>query len=83
MNPYNGFWTKEIKDPEEREEFLQHIRHARPVLERVNDYIESKKGNESLPKSDYDSPSWAFKQADYNGYMRAMKEIQQFLNLKT
>jgi hypothetical protein len=32
--------------------------------------------------SDYDSPSWAYKQADQNGYNRALNDIIQLLNLK-
>lgn len=30
---------------------------------------------------DYDSPSWAFKQADQNGYIRALKEIVELINI--
>lgn len=31
--------------------------------------------------SDYDSPSWAYKQADRNGYARALRDIQSLLNV--
>jgi hypothetical protein len=32
-------------------------------------------------EADYDCPSWAFKQADLNGYLRAYNEILQLSNL--
>jgi hypothetical protein len=32
-------------------------------------------------EADYDCPSWAFKQADLNGYLRAYNEILQLANL--
>ena len=32
-------------------------------------------------EADYDCPSWAFKQADQNGYLRAYNEILQLTNL--
>lgn len=31
--------------------------------------------------SDYDSPSWAYRQADKNGYNRAMKEVMSLLTV--
>lgn len=32
-------------------------------------------------ETDYDSPSWAYKQADHNGYLRAWREIEQLITL--
>jgi len=78
---FNVFWTQHLLQGEKKEEFIKHMRAARPILERVSLYIDRKIGDEVLPEADYDSASWAYKQADHNGYVRAMKEVQEFVNL--
>ena len=37
---------------------------------------------ERVVVSDYDSPSWSHKQADRNGYLRALRDIESLINLK-
>jgi len=34
-----------------------------------------------VPSTDYDDPSWAYKQADRNGYVRALKEVIELIEL--
>ena len=36
---------------------------------------------ETPPTADYDSPSWAFKQADRIGYNRALTQVLDIINL--
>jgi hypothetical protein len=36
---------------------------------------------EALPTADYDSPSWAYKQADRIGYNRALTTVLELINL--
>ena len=42
----------------------------------------TKKDKESVtPAADYDSPSWAYKQADRNGFNRAVTTVLDLINL--
>lgn len=66
--------------PEEKETFLLQINSASPVLNRYRIAIEKRiRKAEDTKEIDYDCPSWSHKQADTNGYQRAMKEILQLL----
>jgi hypothetical protein len=47
---------------------------TRVVVEKITSYEKEK-----LSKESYESPAWAYKQADFNGYKRAMLEIISLL----
>lgn len=65
---------------EEKEAFMQQIFGAVPVLNRYRLSIEKRINKADETKEiDYDCPSWSHKQADQNGYQRAMKEILKLL----
>lgn len=77
-------WTKHLKTPEERERFRNSVYSARPVLERLTDLLSeyqasADKSVESL--SSYESPSWAYRAADQNGFNRALSTIKALINL--
>lgn len=77
-------WTKHLKTPEERERFKSSVLSARPVLERLNDLLSEYQasGNKSLENiSSYESPSWAYRAADQNGFNRAFSMIKALINL--
>lgn len=64
---------------DEQEQFKQQVHGCKKVLDRLGEIcytmrVESK-------STDYDSPSWAFKQADANGYNRAIEDIVKFLDV--
>ena len=77
-------WTKNLKTPEERERFKNTVISARPVLERmtdlINEYMNAADKKLENPSS-YDSPSWALKAADRNGFNRALSTIKALINL--
>lgn len=69
-----------INDKEEKESFLRQVASAAPVLDRYRELIEKKiTKTEDTNNTDYDCPSWSHKQADDNGYLRAMKELLRLL----
>lgn len=77
-------WTKHLKTPEEKQRFQNTVIGARPVLQRMTDLLTEyeDRADKSLenPKS-YDSPSWALKAADRNGFNRAISTIKALINL--
>lgn len=64
----------------EQDGFKKEVKSARNVLEKLEQIVQSKI-KEIVVLEDYDSPSWAYKQADRNGYNRALTEIINILHL--
>jgi hypothetical protein len=73
-------WYSHIKDVEESKEFTQRITLAKPVLERLSKIIESRLSTANANHTtQYDQAAWAYKQADLNGYNRAMQDVLKYL----
>lgn len=67
----------------EQDEFKKLVLGSQKVLDRAAEIVYTRSIVETRPPiEDYDSPSWAYKQADRNGYLRAYTEIFNLLKLK-
>lgn len=76
-------WTKHLKDPESKANFELLVRNSVQVLSRLRDMIKEKEDNlntSDMRSADYDSPSWAYKQADRIGRRSSLNEIDQYLS---
>lgn len=65
-------------DEDKKDEFRQQFAAAAYVRSRIVEVLKDKidASNKSLRvKSNYEDPSWAFKQADGIGYERALYEV--------
>jgi hypothetical protein len=77
-------WTKHITDPEAKERFQSAVQGSKLVLQRLQaimDEMRVDSENQELSTKLYDSPSWAYIQADANGYKRCLKQISKLINL--
>lgn len=77
-------WTNHLKDAEEKTRFKTYIYSSRGVLDRLKQIVsdmETELDNKELNPDSYDSPSWAARQADNNGYRRCLRRFQQLLTL--
>ena len=63
---------------DQQEGFKRQISSSKDVLEKLENILKDKI-KEVVLSDDYDSPSWAFKQADRNGYNRALTEVLNIL----
>lgn len=63
---------------DQQEGFKKQVNSAKDVLEKLEQIIRDKTKEITL-SDDYDSPSWAYKQADRNGYNRALTEVLNIL----
>ena len=63
---------------DEQEGFKKQINSSKDVLEKLEKIINDKIKDVVLA-DDYDNPSWAYKQADRNGYNRALTEVLNIL----
>lgn len=75
-----AYWFKECKTKEEKEAVRQSVLSNRQSLDRLKEILEPML-KETAPTADYDSPSWAYKQADRIGYNRALNQVLEIINL--
>ena len=75
-------WTSHLKDPAHKKLFLEGLSHQfrSPQWQRLIQIIHDKvKTDETKRLTGYDDPSWAYRQADHNGYLRALKEVLELI----
>lgn len=76
-------WYSHLKESEEVEEFKQRIKLATPVLERLTKILDEKLTTANANSTDqYEQAAWAYKQADLNGYNRAINDVLKYLEDK-
>jgi hypothetical protein len=74
-------WTKGV-EPESSKEIELQFKASVVVRRRLAELLQDKYAaadKSRLLKDGYDSPNWAFKQADVVGYHRALSEILSLL----
>lgn len=75
-------WLKHLPN-EEHEDFKKRLLSVQDVLEVLdNILLEFQTGVEIARMPDYESASWAYKQADINGYIRAIQEVRRLIDLE-
>ena len=73
-------WFRECKTKEDKDRVRQTLLSNRESLLRLESILESML-KETPSQTDYDSPSWAYKQADRIGYNRALNQVLDLINL--
>lgn len=68
-------------DVEEKAKFEGQLRTS-DVAKKLAELIDGFTKELTVNRNDYDNPSWAYKQADYNGELRAYTKILQLLRPK-
>lgn len=63
---------------DQQDGFKRQVSSAKDVLEKLEEIVKTKM-KEVVLSEDYDNPSWAYKQADRNGYNRALTEVLNIL----
>ncbi len=73
-------WFKDCKSKKQKESVAQVLQSNRESLDRLKEILEPML-KDTTPAADYDSPSWAYKQADRNGFNRAVTTVLDLINL--
>lgn len=76
-------WFSGCKTEAERTKRAQIVKESEIILDilaKICYNITSEQ--EKIAVGDYESPSWAYKQADRNGYLRAYQEITKMCEQK-
>lgn len=77
-----SIWYSHLKTVDEQEEFKKNVLGSKIVLDKLKEIVYNKsKSQEKSTTADYDSPSWAYRQADKVGYSRALEEIMSILTM--
>lgn len=75
-------WTKGV-EPDASKEIEQQFKASAVIRRRLAEILSEKYATADkarLIKDAYDSPNWAYKQADVVGYHRALSEILSLLD---
>lgn len=66
----------------EQENFKKLLLSSKKVLDKAAEICYNKyESGVVTSQQDYSDPSWAYKQADRNGYLRAYKEMAELFTL--
>lgn len=77
-------WTKHITNDKEKERFQNQVLGSKSVLLRLQELLDELKVDAEgmeLNTKIYDIPNWDYRQADFNGYKRCLKQISKIINL--
>lgn len=62
--------------------YKERVLSSKEVLDKLIEILYNKvQAQSSSSDNDYESPSWAYKQADKVGYTRALKEVIELCNV--
>jgi len=82
VKPLQAKWFPSGLTPERKVELEASIRNSRFILDRLTEILEEElKSLESDQKVDYQSPSWAYLQADNNGARRTLRNLLKLTKL--
>ena len=79
-NTMHSAWFKGLKTKEEKDRRKQEIISHSTFIEDLKELLQTEFRKDKF--EDYDSPSWAYKQADLNGYNRALTKVLSILNIE-
>lgn len=77
-------WTQHLKDPEEKQRFLNEIQGSKSVLERLKQLMDEEElilNRSEMDPSCYNVPSWSHFQAHKNGYRQALFKHKKLIDL--
>lgn len=77
--PIDGSWFPKGEDKPEFEKMLRSSLALRQLKQILND-LESEFDRKEVKSDIYDSPSWAYKQADNIGYRRMLNQMKGLLS---
>lgn len=77
-------WTKNIKDPVEKDRFVLSIQGSKPILDRLKELLKEDEIGLDRSETDiktFDTPGWDYKQAYKNGYRKCLQMTNELIDL--
>lgn len=79
---HNTMWTRGLSE-QEKTDLLINLANGKKVLDKLKLICYNMlQESENVTKDDYDSPSWAYKAADRQGYRRALLKVIELCETK-
>lgn len=78
-------WWKHLKTEDAKAERKRLVENSKLMREAMLEILQAKltsRDAQQISQSAYDSPSWAYLQADSNGYKRAVVEMIDLLTIE-
>lgn len=82
---FNSKWTKHLPNESDKETLRKTILGSRIALDRLKELLSEELAsleNQEASSTDYDSPSWAYKQAHRNGERAFAKKVFELLTFE-
>lgn len=76
-------WHKHLSE-KDKEQFKNQVLGSKPVLRRLQELlkeVEDDLDRVELDTKIYDSPNWDYRQADMNGFRRALKTVNKIIKV--
>lgn len=77
-------WTSHLKE-DEKKDFADSVRNSRHILDRLEQIVQSKIDSNdrwAAGPDMFSNPNYTHLLAYVNGYVKALREIQELINLK-
>ena len=74
-------WHSHLKNEKEKKDFIEYVRNSEKVLDRLKEIVYNAVKESEVKASDYDSPSWAYRQAHSNGIKEMGDKLIKVLTL--
>lgn len=77
-------WTSHLTDTEEKNKFKAYLHGSKGIFDRMNEIVDAWERDltsTELSLDQYESPSWAARQADINGSRRYLRKMKQLITL--
>jgi len=77
-------WTKKLKTPEEKKQYLESLQRVKWVLEDLKGLVESNQASREaaeISPAAYDNANWPYRQAHNNGYKQALRDFLALITI--
>ena len=74
-------WHSHLKNEKEKKDFIEYVRNSEKVLDRLKEIVYNAVKESEVKANDYDSPSWAYRQAHSNGIGEAVDKMLKVLSI--
>jgi len=78
--PLSLTWTKHLKGEEERQKLEQTIRASTTIVTRLQQILEDEERTLDKTSTDFENPSWAYRQAFILGQKDALRKIKDLID---
>lgn len=77
--PFPGAWLQRCRSEEERAELKEYLSRCTRLFDELRTILDREEYSIARAESDYETPSWAYKQAHMNGMREMLSRIRTLI----